>query len=58
MSETEEVETFYNETDAALRASWTGETIDAINFDNFSTENTLEIGEIVWAHPAIASELS
>lgn len=47
-----------SELDAAIRGSWTGETIEAINFDNFLTDNTFAIGELVYVHPAIQTELS
>lgn len=47
-----------SELDAAIRGSWTGETIEAINFDNFLTDNTFAIGELVYVHPAIQAELS
>ena len=45
------------EEDLALRASWTGDTIRSINFPNFLRENVLPIGEVIYIHPAMESEL-
>ena len=45
------------EEEPVLRSSWSGETIDGINFPNFLRDNVLSIGEVVFMHPAIESEL-
>lgn len=40
-----------------LNASWTGETVNAINWDNFESGNILDVGEVTFVHASIRAEL-